>query len=76
VKPTGTRGEQHPHCRLTTADVVQIIERIRMGERQKVIAYSFGVDQQHISKIKLGLRWRCLGQDIRLDLRTRKKRKS
>jgi hypothetical protein len=56
----GSKGIDHPNCKLTERQVREIHRRVHKGERQKVLAAEFGVDQRAISAIKLGIRWKHL----------------
>lgn len=57
----GTRGAQHPNCRLREGQVREIYRRANLGEKQVALAAEFKVGQQIISAIKCGTRWRHLG---------------
>lgn len=48
-------GEFHGNAKLTAAQVLAI--RSRQGQTQRSLAKEFGVNQQHISDIRLGKRW-------------------
>lgn len=54
---TSSRGENSPHAKLTTADVLSIRRRIGQGDMGKVIAADFGISQQELSGIKHGRSW-------------------
>jgi len=54
------RGEQHHAARLTGSDV----RAIRSDQRaQRLIASDYGVCQTHVSRIKLGTRWKTQHHD-------------
>lgn len=53
---SGVRGEDHPSCRLTEAQVREIRDRAKT-ERHKVLAREFNLHPSTITKIKSGLRW-------------------
>ena len=57
----GVRGEQHTNCKLKTWQIEKIFKRANEGEKQAALAMEFGVNQQTISAIKLGKRWKHLG---------------
>ena len=50
----GMSGESHPMCKISDADVAEIKRRLLSGEKQRAVAASYGVSQQHISDIKRG----------------------
>lgn len=51
-------GANSHFAKLTEKDVIEIKNRLRMGESQSSIAKSFGVFQTTISKINIGETWR------------------
>ena len=51
------RGKRN---KLTNAQVMAIFRRANKGERQKVLAAEYNVDQRTISSIKCGARWKKL----------------
>lgn len=57
----GARGEQHTLSKLKTAQVIEIFKRAWDGEKQEALAFEYNVNQQVISAIKLGKRWKHLG---------------
>lgn len=50
-------GERNGMAKLNREDVARIREMLAAGIFQRTIAAQFGVNQQTISKIKLGRRW-------------------
>jgi len=63
----GTRGVQHPNCKLTERTVREIFRRANNGEKQVALAAEFKVGQQIISAIKRGERWRHLNLRVEKD---------
>ncbi|WP_407676408.1 HNH endonuclease [Plantactinospora alkalitolerans] len=57
-KPGGCRGERVGTSRLTEEQVCRIKSRLASGERGRVLAREFGVNDDLVSKIKLGISWR------------------
>lgn len=57
----GARGEQHTLSKLKNAQVIEIFKRAWAGEKQEALAFEYKVNQQVISAIKLGKRWKHLG---------------
>jgi hypothetical protein len=53
-------GERHPRAKLTEADAVEILGRVRRGERYRVLAEEKGVAIGTISKIVSGTNWKHL----------------
>ena len=53
VGPAATPGENHCRAKLSNAQVVEIRERAKKGEKRKDIAKCFGVANQTVSKIVL-----------------------
>lgn len=53
-KGRSLKGNDSPHAKLSEANVGDIRRRIAAGETQAAIARSFGVSQQHVSKINAG----------------------
>lgn len=53
------RGRTKPHHwqRLTPAQALEILTRVRAGELQERIAADYGISSRTVSKIKLGQRW-------------------
>jgi hypothetical protein len=51
------RGEMHGQAKLTEAQVAEILEALKQGEYQRIIANRYGVDQAQISRIKNGRAW-------------------
>ncbi len=51
-------GENSHFAKLTEKDVIEIKNRLRLGESQSSIAKRFGVFQTTISKINIGETWR------------------
>ena len=57
---SGVRGERHGNSKLTENQVREIFRRVHNGERQKKIAFDYGVDERVVSSIKVGKRWKHL----------------
>jgi hypothetical protein len=53
-----SQGEGNSRSKLKAADISKIFEMSREGLTQRKIAEHFGVKQQAISKVLLGLRWK------------------
>jgi FixJ family two-component response regulator len=51
------RTTPHHWQRLTPAQVMEILTRVRAGELQERIAADYGINSRTVSKIKLGQRW-------------------
>ena len=51
-------GEGSPGAILTNTDVLEILQRLDIGEAHREIALDYGVDRTTISKINRGLTWR------------------
>lgn len=54
------RGSRQHRARLTEADVPVIVERLRAGERHRVIGASYGVTESAITSIARGRSWSWL----------------
>lgn len=54
------RGSRQHKARLTEADVLVIVERLRAGERHRVIAEHYGVSESAIALISRGRTWSWL----------------
>ncbi|MBA3689507.1 MAG: HNH endonuclease [Chloroflexi bacterium] len=50
-------GERNGRARLTEAQVSEIKEQRRRGERRASIAESFGISKAHVTQISSGQRW-------------------
>ena len=57
---TGNEGEKHGAHKLTEAKIEEARRRTRLGETQKSVAESFGVNQSAISRAFSGARWKHL----------------
>jgi hypothetical protein len=55
-----TKGEAHPLCRLTEAQVVAIRARRAEGIPHSATAKEFGITTTHACRIALGRSWKCL----------------
>lgn len=55
-----TRGEKAWFNKLSEPQIAEIRERLRAGERQRIIADHFGITQSNVSKIKTGISWNWL----------------
>lgn len=53
----GSRGERHPHSRLTEADVREIRRLVAEGVPHKEIAGRFEIHKNYVSRIHRGLAW-------------------
>lgn len=51
------KGEQHSQAKLNESNVVEILSRLRRGEKQSCIAKDFGVDDSQVSNINRGKAW-------------------
>jgi HNH endonuclease len=51
------RGEAHGHCKLTSAQVLEIREAL---DSERAIGLRFGISKGHVHKIKKKLAWRHL----------------
>lgn len=60
----GIRGEENHFSKLTNEDVIDIRVIHKFGASQSSLATAFGVNQQTISKICLGLRWAHIKQGL------------
>jgi predicted XRE-type DNA-binding protein len=64
-KGRSTYGERNSKSILTEVEVITILDLLKKGElSQEKIANMFGVQQMEISRIKRGLRWGYLGQNL------------
>ena len=57
------RGERQGHAKLTTTQVLEIKERLAMGETCDEIAADYSVSRSAISLIKIGRNWKWLASD-------------
>lgn len=57
MRPPRLKGEEHPHAKLTTAQVVEINRRAAAGERQASLAREFGISAVTVCQIVKGNRW-------------------
>ena len=53
------RGEAHHRHKLTAAQVREIRERLKRGERGRFLAVWYGVSEQLISHIRTGRLWKA-----------------
>lgn len=51
------KGAERPTAKLTEAQVIDIVTRIRAGEKQAALAREFNVSAPNITHIKQGHRW-------------------
>ena len=51
------RGEQHYRAKLTESQVLEIRKRYANGEKQKILAINYEVNQSHISDIVNNKKW-------------------
>lgn len=57
VHGTTIRGEQSPHAKLVTAQVLEIIQQCEQGATQASVADAYGVSPSLVSQIAHGHRW-------------------
>ena len=57
INPPRKYGEEHGMAKLTTVEVLQIRQELKVGNRQTDIAAHYNVTQPAISLIKLGKNW-------------------
>ena len=53
-------GESAIASKLTERQVLEIERRAKHGELERDLAAEFGIDQKHVSEIKLHQTWKCL----------------
>lgn len=53
-------GEEHPASKLSVGQILFIHNESNKGVRQKTLADMFGIDQKHVSNIKLKRTWKHL----------------
>jgi hypothetical protein len=56
-------GQRQPNAKLTDSDVVNIIARLRAGERQRHLAREYGVSHTTIYEIQCNKRWTHIPRD-------------
>ena len=56
-------GERRSYAKLTNTDVLEILQRLDMGESQKDIGLHYGVSKSCISHISAGLTWRSVREE-------------
>ena len=54
------RGATHPYAKLTEPKVLEIVERVRLGETDTEIARTFGLNNTAIRDIRTGKNWAWL----------------
>jgi len=60
LRDRSSKGEEHGRAKLNASQVIQIRQRVQMGEQQKDLALEFGVTKSTVSLIVLGKKWRHL----------------
>ena len=59
-RKSGARGERNGKAKLQGVEVMEIRSRLESSEQQSVIATAYGVSQQCISSIAVGVNWNAL----------------
>lgn len=57
---TALNGEKNHRSKLTSSDVAEILNKLKMGETQRTVAKQYGVSQPTISLIVQGKNWKYL----------------
>jgi group I intron endonuclease len=63
LRKAAKRGEQSDKAKLSEAQVVEIISRLKRGELQKDVAQEYGVAKSTLSHIWLGHTWSHIDRD-------------
>ena len=63
-------GEGSPNAKLSNANVLEILQRLDMGESQRNIALDYGVGQSCISQINRGVKWKLVREEYEQNKKT------